>query len=80
MPSVNFYLKKAEASGRSLIYLQFKYNGNKLLFSFGQTIESTSWNTNKQRVKSNTVTTADGKYALNDLLNNLGTGLPKRLQ
>jgi integrase len=71
MGAVNFYLKKAEASGFSLIYLQFKYSGNKLLFSFGQNIKSTNWNKKKQRVKSNTITTADGKYSLNDLLDNL---------
>jgi hypothetical protein len=71
MGAVNFYLKKAEASGFSLIYLQFKYSGNKLLFSFGQNIKSGNWNKKKQRVKSNTITTADGKYSLNDLLDNL---------
>ena len=32
MPTVNFYLKKAEEStGKSLVYLQFKYKGNKEL-------------------------------------------------
>lgn len=71
MGSVNFYLKKAEASGSSLIYLQYKYNGYKLLFSFGQTIDADNWNKKKQRVKSNVITTADGKHSLNDLLKNL---------
>jgi integrase len=71
MGSVNFYLKKAESSGLSLIYLQFKYNGYKLLFSFGQTIDANHWNKKKQRVKSNAITTADGKHSLNDLLKNL---------
>src|SRR5690242_14134201 len=72
MPQVNFYLKKAEEkSGRSLIYLQFKYQGNRLVYSFGQTIDSSNWNGKKQRVKSNTETTADGKHLLNDLLDNL---------
>ncbi len=71
MGSVNFYLKKPESSGLSLIYLQYKYSGYKLLFSFGQTIQPSSWNAKKQRVKSNTQTTADGKYSLNDLLANL---------
>jgi integrase len=72
MGDVNFYLKKAEAStGKSLVYLQFKYNGEKLTFSFGQVINPKNWNKEKQRVKSNTQTTADGKYLLNDLLDNL---------
>jgi integrase len=72
MSEVNFYLKKAEEStGLSLIYLQFKYKGNKLVFSFGQSISPKNWNANKQRVKSNVQTTADGKHSLNDLLDNL---------
>lgn len=72
MGEVNFYLKKAEKStGLSLIYLQFKYKGNKLVFSFGQSIDPKNWNDNKQRVKSNKQTTADGDHSLNDLLGNL---------
>jgi integrase len=69
MPSVNFYLKKKEeATGKSLIYLQFKYDGRKLVYSFGQTINPKQWNSSKQRVKSNSITTADGDYSLNDTL------------
>lgn len=74
MGTVNFYLKKSEGSGkdkRSLIYLQFKYGGMKLVFSFGQTINPKLWNANKQRVKNNKTTTADGKHLLNDLLDSL---------
>jgi integrase len=72
MPTVNFYLKKKEeATGKSLIYLQFKYNGYKLVFSFGQTIDPKQWNKGKQRVKSNNITTADGDYSLNDTLDEL---------
>jgi integrase len=72
MPTANFYLKKAEKkSGLSLIYLQFKYNGYKLLFSFGQNVDPNLWNKKKQRVKSNAITTADKKHSLNDLLKNL---------
>jgi integrase len=74
MPTVNFYLKKAEkTSKKSLIYLQFKYNGRKLVYSFGQTIDPGSWSSAKQRVKSNSITTSDGQYSLNDLLTNLNT-------
>jgi integrase len=72
MGVVNYYLKKAEAkSGKSLIYLQFKYNGRKLVFSFGQSIDPDDWKTGKQRLKKNTATTADGKHLLNELLDNL---------
>jgi integrase len=72
MGEVNFYLKKAEeTTGLSLIYLQFKYKGNRLVFSFGQSISPKNWNAAKQRVKSNKQTTADGEHSLNDLLKNL---------
>lgn len=73
MGNVTFQLKKAQVkSGKSLIYLQFYYSGNKkLVFSFGQNINPSNWNSKKQRVKSNNQTTADGKYSLNDLLDNL---------
>jgi integrase len=72
MGTVNFYLKKAEeSSGRSLIYLQFLYNGRKLVFSFGQSIDPDDWKPGKQRLKKNTATTADGKFLVNDLLENL---------
>lgn len=72
MASVNFYLKKAEPkSGLSLIYLQFTYAGKKLIHSTGESIDRSHWNEKKQRVKSNSQTTADGKHSLNDLLDHL---------
>jgi len=72
MAEVNFYLKKPESStGKSLIYLQFKYNGNRLVFSFNEKIDSADWNAKKQRVKGSKKTTADGLHSLNDLLDNL---------
>lgn len=73
MGAVNFYLKKAEEStGKSLIYLKYKYNGiYAFVFSFGQSVKPKDWNGKKQRVKSNNQTTADGQYSLNDLLDNL---------
>ena len=58
-------------TGKSLIYLQYKYNGQKLVFSFGQSIHKKNWNPAKQRVKSNNQTTEDGEHSLNDLLDNL---------
>ncbi len=72
MPDVNFYLQKPKAIRKEyLIYLQMKYSGEKLVYSFGQHIEPGNWNKKKQRAKSNASTTADGKYYVNDLLDNL---------
>jgi integrase len=73
MGEVNFYLKKAEPiSGKSLIYLQYKYNGKKLVFAFGQTIEPGKWSRKKQRVRQGSIVkTTDGKHLLNDLLDSL---------
>ena len=51
--------------------MQFKYNGRRLVYSFGQTIDKSNWNPAKQRVKSNKNTTADGDHSLNELLDNL---------
>jgi len=76
--AVNFYLKKPEAATkRSLIYLKYKYNGKVLVFTFGQTIDPKNWDSKKQRVKSNKETTADGQYALNELLDVLKQTLTK---
>lgn len=72
MPTVNFYLKKpVDEKEKSLIYLQFKYSGEKFVYAFGEKIHKKDWNEKKQRVKSNTATTADGKHSVNDLLTNL---------
>lgn len=71
MGNVNFYLKKPDTNNNCLIYLRFFYNGKKVDFSFGQTIEAKNWNSEKQRVKNNRHTTEDGKHSLNDLLDTL---------
>lgn len=72
MPDVNFYLQKPKATRKEyLIYLQMKYGGEKLVYFFGQNIAPANWNKKKQRAKSNAGTTADGKYYVNDLLDNL---------
>lgn len=70
-PVVHFRLKPEDSSGYSLIYLQFVYQGRRLFFSFGQAIRPADWNDKKQRVKNKQTTTEDGKFALNDLLDNL---------
>ncbi|MCW3107293.1 MAG: hypothetical protein JWQ09_1799 [Segetibacter sp.] len=71
LPEVNFRLKPKDAKGMSLIYLQFLFNKQRLFFSFGQKIKPGQWNSNKQRVKNTTITTADGKHSLNDMLDTL---------
>jgi hypothetical protein len=72
MPVVHFYLKKAEGNPpTSLIYLQFKYKGRKLVYSFGQKIHPPDWSKVNKRVKSNRQTILDGRYAINDLLDKL---------
>lgn len=70
-PEVHFRLKPEDQNGKHTIYLQFIYRGNRLFYSFGQTVRSSDWNKSKQRVKNKQTTTADGKFALNDLLDNL---------
>lgn len=71
MPTVHFYLKKPEPSGLSLIYLQFKYSGQRVIFSFNQQIKPKDWNDKKQRVKTNAKTAASGDEYINDLLDSL---------
>src|SRR5947199_200007 len=76
MPTVNFYLKKPEElkegvsprrkPGSSLIYLQFKYNSKKFVYTFSHTIDPDDWNAGKQRVKNNKRTLRNGDYLLND--------------
>jgi len=68
---VNYYLKKATKKDKHLIILQYKYRGLKFVYSVGESVEKKHWNESKQRVKSNTTTTKDGQYSLNDLLDKL---------
>ena len=72
-PEVHFRLKPVNKSGKANIYLQFVYNGHRLFYSFGQSISPADWNPGKERVKKKDTTTIDGKFALNDLLDNLKT-------
>ena len=68
---IHYRLKPEDKKGNCSIYLQFLYEGNRLFYSFGQSIRKKDWNYNKERVKKNDSTTADGKHSLNELLNNL---------
>lgn len=74
-PEVHFRLKPVNKTGNSKgkasIYLQFIYNGKRLFYSVGQSIKPADWNPAKERVKKKDTTTSDGKFALNDLLDNL---------
>lgn len=72
MGAVNFYLREAsEKTGRALIQLQFKYKGQRLRYSWGDSIEPEKWNPKKQRVKSSRITSEFGEHSLNDLMDNL---------
>ena len=72
MPTVNYYLKKPPGKlPFALIYLQFKYNGRKLVYSFGQKINPQDWSKETKRVRSNRQTILDGRYAVNELLDRL---------
>jgi len=85
--------KTADETEKQLIYLQFKYSGTKFVYAFGEKVYPGKWNGKmkgarkvyiggdwdfeKQRVKSNKKTTADGQHSLNDLLDNLKALLEK---
>ncbi len=62
---------KPKSDEECLIYLQFIYSGRRLFYSFGQFVRVSDWNAGKERVKNKLATTADGKFAINDLLDNL---------
>ncbi len=74
MSAINYYLKKAEpVSGKSLIFLQWKYRGMRLIFSTGESIDPKHWNRKKQVVRNNELTTANGNFFINDLLRALAS-------
>jgi integrase len=68
---VHFRLKASSVKGKASIYLQFIYKKNRLWYPTSQIINKKDWNAEKQRLKQNNATTNDGKYSLNDLLDNL---------
>lgn len=63
--SPNFYIKKKTG----LLYLQVKWNGQRLLYSMKENIPEQLWDPRKQRLKNSGAVTKDGFYLLNDLLN-----------
>lgn len=54
-----------------ILYLDFAYQKRRLRYEFGQSVKPMDWNQKKQRVKNKLTTTNDGKFALNDMLDNL---------
>jgi integrase len=77
MGTIKYYLKKPEpVSGKSLIFLQWKYRGMRFVFSTGESIDPKDWNAKTQEVK-NLKRTENGDYLLNDLLVNLKTELER---
>jgi len=70
-PQVNFRLKPEGKDGLSNIVLDFGYQKRRLRYEFGQSVKPIDWNEKKQRVKNKLATTNDGKFALNDMLENL---------
>ena len=70
-PQVNFRLKPEGKDGFSNIVLDFAYQKRRLRYEFGQSVKPIDWNEKKQRVKNKLATTNDGKFALNDMLDNL---------
>ena len=71
--SVNYYLKHGKGYANHIIYLQFKFDGQRLRYYLSQSIEPKLWNLKKQRSKDANARTTDGQHSINDLLNNLAT-------
>ncbi len=69
--------KPSKTTGLSLIYLQAKWNGLRLLYSSRENIPPEMWDRKKQRVKNNQATTKDGHHNLNDLLTSMENVLVK---
>jgi len=69
--SVNYYLKHGTGYANHNIYLQFKFDGQRLRYYLQQSVDPKRWNPKKQRVKDADAKTTDGRYRINDLLNTL---------
>lgn len=72
MANVTYTLKEPKIKNDvTLIYLFYRYKGNRVKFSTGETINPDNWSSDRQRAKKNTATTANGKYGLNSFLDKL---------
>ena len=67
MATTNFYLKSPANKENTLIYLFFSFNGQRLKFSTGESINPKNWNFERQRVKKSVA----GGNSINDLLNTI---------
>lgn len=67
MAKVNFYLKESNAKTDTLIYLFFSYDGNRIKYSTGETVNPKNWNSETQRVKKS----VKDSFEVNNLLDNL---------
>jgi site-specific recombinase XerD len=67
MAIVNFYLKNANDTSETLIFLFFSFEGKRLKYSTGEKIKPTMWLKDKQRVKPQ----AAGSLEINQWLNTL---------
>ena len=59
MADVNFYLKDPKSKEKTLIYLFFSFDGNRMKYSTGEFIKPSSWNSEKQRARFSTVGATD---------------------
>jgi integrase len=69
--SVNYYLKHGKGYASHLIFLQFKFEGQRLRYYLPIAVDPKKWSTAKQRVKDANARAADGRHTINDLLNTL---------
>src|SRR5947208_16467490 len=69
MPNATFLLKEPNANDNTLVYLLYRFNGQKLKYSTGQKIHPKFWNEEKQRAKE--TRQFPGFSEFNGLLNNL---------
>jgi integrase len=73
MANVKYYLANNNKRGDKLIMLFFNYDGRRLQYSTGETINSNSWNPESQRVKKSIT----GSSEINDYLDKLGEDVKK---
>src|SRR5215207_8453937 len=69
MPQATFVLKEPTAKDETLVYLLYRFNGQKLKYSSSQKINPKFWNPEKQRAKE--TRQFSGYAEFNSLLGNL---------
>jgi integrase len=76
MPNATFVLKEPNADQETLVYLLYRFDGQKLKFSTGQKIHPKFWNEEKQRAKE--TRQFPGYAEFNNLLLNLSSEVNNR--